>query len=80
MLQFFNDLVTYMANTGDAADGLHGAIGSWFWWAYPANGGDTGGIVEADWHTVSWNKVRTAQEREKMRHYSDNTSANQLTR
>ena len=49
----------YMANTGDAADGQHGAIGSWFWWAYPANGGDTGGMVEADWKTVNWNKVRS---------------------
>ena len=57
--QLFNDLVPYMTNRGDGADGQHNAIGSWFWWCYPSNGGDTGGIVQSDWFTVSWNKVRT---------------------
>ena len=34
-----------MQNTGAAADGKHAAITSWFWWAWNANSGDTGGIV-----------------------------------
>ena len=55
----FHDLVPYMTNKGAGADGQHGAIGSWFWWCYPSNGGDTGGIVGSDWLTISWGKVRT---------------------
>ena len=56
--QYYSDLVAYMANTGAGADGQHNAINSWFWWCYPANGGGTGGIVDSDWLTIDWTKVR----------------------
>lgn len=44
-LQCLGDFALYMQNTGAAADGRHAAITSWFWWAWNANSGDTGGIV-----------------------------------
>ena len=56
--QYYSDLVAYMANTGAGNDGQHNAINSWFWWCYPANGGGTGGIVDSDWLTIDWTKVR----------------------
>lgn len=42
---------------GSGNDGLHNAITSVFWWAWNANSGDTGGIVEADWLTINWGKI-----------------------
>ncbi len=57
-VQYYTDLVAYMANTGAGSDGQHNAINSWFWWCYPANGGGTGGIVDSDWLTIDWTKVR----------------------
>lgn len=43
--------------SGAGKDGKHNAIGSVFWWAWNANSGDTGGIVEADWLTINWGKI-----------------------
>lgn len=47
----------HFLNAGDGNDGQHNAIGNVFWWAWNANSGDTGGIVEQDWLTIHWNKV-----------------------
>lgn len=44
-LQCLADFALYINNTGSAVDGKHAAINSWFWWAWNANSGDTGGIV-----------------------------------
>ena len=44
-------------NAGDGNDGRHNKIESVFWWAWNANSGDTGGIVQQDWLTINWNKV-----------------------
>ena len=46
------DMATYLANTGAATDGRHNQIPHMFWWAWNANSGDTGGIVQDDWSTV----------------------------
>ncbi|KAL3142124.1 hypothetical protein ABBQ32_004742 [Trebouxia sp. C0010 RCD-2024] len=47
----------YLTNTGDGNDGKHNKIESVFWWAWNANSGDTGGIVQQDWLTINWNKI-----------------------
>jgi hypothetical protein len=31
-------------------------------WAYNANSGDTGGLVENDWQTFNWLKLRWLQD------------------
>ncbi|KAL0031693.1 hypothetical protein WJX79_001570 [Trebouxia sp. C0005] len=51
------DFALYLNNQGAGNDGQHNAISSWFWWAWNANSGDTGGIVEADWTTINWTKI-----------------------
>ncbi|BDA45058.1 hypothetical protein COCOBI_06-5380 [Coccomyxa sp. Obi] len=35
----------------------HKTLPNLAWWAWNANSGDTGGIVESDWITVLWKKV-----------------------
>ena len=57
-VQYYNDLVAYMTNKGAGNDGQHNAINSWFWWCYPENASGTGGIVDSDWLTIDWTKVR----------------------
>ncbi len=61
--QYYNDLVAYMTNTGAGNDGQHNAINSWFWWCYPENASGTGGIVDSDWLTIDWLKVRNPNAR-----------------
>ncbi len=56
-LQSMPDIAAYLNNTGSAVDGKHKKIGSWFYWAWNANSGDTGGIVDNDWRKILWNKV-----------------------
>jgi hypothetical protein len=51
------DIATYFNNTGAAADGKHKAIPNWFYWAWNANSGDTGGLVTDNWHDIVWNKI-----------------------
>ncbi|DBB06710.1 TPA: hypothetical protein ACH3X1_012211 [Trebouxia sp. C0004] len=51
------DFALYLNNQGAGNDGQHNPISSWFWWAWNANSGDTGGIVEADWTTINWTKI-----------------------
>jgi aryl-phospho-beta-D-glucosidase BglC (GH1 family) len=51
-------LVNYFNNAGTAKDGRHTSITNWFYWCWNNNSPDTnGGIVEADWATIDWNKV-----------------------
>ncbi len=45
--QCLKDYAQYLLNNGSAVDGQHAASPSWFWWAWNANSGDTGGIVSA---------------------------------
>ncbi|HSW86842.1 MAG TPA: cellulase family glycosylhydrolase [Rhabdochlamydiaceae bacterium] len=56
-LQSMPDIAAYLNNTGGAADGKHTAIPHFFYWAWNANSGDTGGLVANDWLTIQWNKV-----------------------
>lgn len=51
------DMALWMRNTGVGNDGQHNAVSGFFWWAWNANSGDTGGIVENDWQTINWKKV-----------------------
>ncbi len=37
----------YIMNRGDARDKTHHKVRNWFYWAWNANSGDTGGIVSA---------------------------------
>ena len=50
--QMLADMGTYLANAGAVADGRHNQIPHAFWWAWNANSGDTGGVVQDDWITV----------------------------
>lgn len=57
---FWTSLVQYLNNVGDAADGLHNAISSFYMWAWDANADDTfhsGGLVASDWETLNWQKL-----------------------
>jgi hypothetical protein len=67
-LAFFRDLAPYLLNRGTApSDGtpvnstLHNGVSSWFWFAWNANSGDTGGIAmpdyPGDWGSINWNKI-----------------------
>jgi hypothetical protein len=56
-LQTMPDIASYLNNTGAAVDGHHAAIPNWFYWAWNANSGDTGGLVGNDWLTIQWQKV-----------------------
>ena len=48
-----NDYSTLGASYGPSSF-PHANLESLFWWCWNANSGDTGGIVENDWVTVSW--------------------------
>ena len=50
----------YLNNVGDAADGLHNPITSFYMWAWDANADDTfqsGGLVASDWESLNWQKI-----------------------
>ena len=52
-----SDLAKYLNNNGDAQDGKHKAIGTWFYWSWNANSGDTGGLVDDGWVNIQWKKI-----------------------
>ena len=49
-LEMLNDFSTYLA---DQRRGF-----SWFWWAWQANSGDTGGLVDGGWVNIVWKKIQ----------------------
>lgn len=52
------DLAAYLNNTGDAADGRHEAIQSWFWGSWiPDAASRASGILASDWTHVEWKTV-----------------------
>ena len=61
----FADLAKYMLNVqddGSPVDELHNPITSFFWFAWNANSGDTGGLVTSpDWDSIVWPKVEYLQ-------------------
>eukprot|EP00891_Asterochloris_glomerata_P005014 jgi/Astpho2/5014/Aster-05948 len=59
--QCMSDFSSYLNNAGAANDGLHNAIPNVFWWAWNANSGDTGGLVDTDWTSILWNKINWLQ-------------------
>lgn len=56
-LQSMPDIASYLNNSGGAADGKHHAIGNWFYWAWNADSGDTGGLVANNWLDIEWQKI-----------------------
>jgi hypothetical protein len=60
--QWLQDFVKYVNNVGEAADGQHEAVPHWMWWAYNANSGDTGGIVDDTWQKIVWYKIQYLQQ------------------
>ena len=64
-LTFFADLASYLRNEradGTPVDALHNPISSFFWFAWNANSGDTGGLVNPpDWDTIVWQKIEYLQ-------------------
>lgn len=56
-IQSMNDIALYLNNTGNAADGKHQTIPNWFFWAWNADSGDTGGIVADNWLDIIWTKI-----------------------
>lgn len=61
----FADLASYFRNQqpdGTPVDDLHNPITSFFWFAWNANSGDTGGLVSSpDWDTIIWPKIEYLQ-------------------
>jgi hypothetical protein len=55
--QWLGEFAQFMACRGAADTGQHEVVSSWFWWAYNANSGDTGGIVTDDWQAFNWEKI-----------------------
>ncbi|GBF88153.1 glycoside hydrolase [Raphidocelis subcapitata] len=53
-VQWMSDFATWLANQQSAV----GAPIGWAFWAYNANSGDTGGIVNGNWQTLMWVKLR----------------------
>ncbi|KAK9793451.1 hypothetical protein WJX73_008796 [Symbiochloris irregularis] len=56
-IDFMDDLAMYMHNTGQANDGQHNRIGSYFLWAWNANAALQLGLLEEDWQTIKWRYV-----------------------
>ena len=50
---FLSDMAAYMHNEGDAKDLPHAPLNHLAWWSWNPNSGDTGGLVQDDWATVS---------------------------
>lgn len=61
----FADLAKYMLNKkddGSPVDDLHNPITSFFWFAWNANSGDTGGLVNSpNWDSIVWQKIEYLQ-------------------
>ena len=61
----FADLAKYMLNKkddGSPVDDLHDPITSFFWFAWNANSGDTGGLVASpNWDSIVWQKIEYLQ-------------------
>ena len=57
-LNFYNDLVPYIQNTGQGVDGQHSAFAGSVWWAWNNNALDTGGLVSDDWTSILWPKIQ----------------------
>ncbi len=56
-VQSLTDLAAYLTCDSRGDDGRHERIGSWFYWCWNANSGDTGGLVRDDWTTLEWVKL-----------------------
>lgn len=54
-VQSMQDLAKYLNDP--TTDGKHHAIKNWFYWAWNANSGDTGGIVADNWLDIVWQKI-----------------------
>ena len=50
---FLSDMAKYMKNDPAAAVYPHATMSHLMWWSWNPNSGDTGGIVQDDWLTVS---------------------------
>ena len=61
----FTNLAQYMHNVqsdGSQIDDLHNPITSFFWFAWNANSGDTGGLVNSpNWDSIVWPKIEYLQ-------------------
>ncbi|KAL0030299.1 hypothetical protein WJX77_008297 [Trebouxia sp. C0004] len=61
----FADLARYLLNVqadGAPVDELHNPITSFFWFAWNANAGDTGGLVTSpNWDSIVWQKIEYLQ-------------------
>lgn len=61
----FADLARYLLNVqadGTPVDALHNPITSFFWFAWNANSGDTGGLVTSpSWDSIVWQKIEYLQ-------------------
>ncbi|KAL0048267.1 hypothetical protein WJX82_011434 [Trebouxia sp. C0006] len=61
----FADLARYLLNVqadGTPVDALHNPITSFFWFAWNANSGDTGGLVTSpNWDSIVWQKIEYLQ-------------------
>ena len=56
-IRSMQDMAKYFNLDGEANDGTHQPITSWFYWSWNANSGDTGGIVEDNWINIHWKKI-----------------------
>ena len=50
---FLSDMAKYLNNDPATAAFPHSAMPNLAWWSWNPNSGDTGGLVENDWLTVS---------------------------
>ena len=57
---FWSSLVKYLNNVGDAADGLHNPITSFYWWGWNVGASDifpSGALVASDWQSLNWQNI-----------------------
>ena len=50
---FLSDMAKYMKNDPAVTGYPHATLNHLMWWSWNPNSGDTGGIVQDDWLTVS---------------------------
>jgi aryl-phospho-beta-D-glucosidase BglC (GH1 family) len=57
-IQHLQDFAAWCRAEGAGNDKQHAAIAGYFYWAYNANSGDTGGLVDNSWQLFMWAKIR----------------------
>uniref|UniRef100_A0A383W3T8 Glycoside hydrolase family 5 domain-containing protein n=1 Tax=Tetradesmus obliquus TaxID=3088 RepID=A0A383W3T8_TETOB len=60
--EYFTDMAKFMQKEPPADKYASSKFNNWIWWAYNANSGDTGGLVDETWQNLDWTKLGWMQD------------------